>query len=192
MVCASSASEGTRRPRSSKLWRGTPAAGLSTPGRPRLAIVQATRDSVAFAAEENEQPGFCSRAVRRLRLPKHRAPFLTAHFEPAVPGERLAQEAVVLGQHVRVPLAQLAQQARGAFDVSEHKGDGAAREPAHGAYDRGRPISCQPLCDAAVVERHAARRAGRGVRLRLTAEGTKTLRRLRALTRAIEDDSLRR
>ena len=37
---------------------------------------------------------------------------LGAHLEPAVPGERLAQEAVVLGQHVRVPLAQLAQQAR--------------------------------------------------------------------------------
>jgi hypothetical protein len=50
----------------------------------------------------------------------------------------------VLSQHIRIPLAKLAQQARGALDVGEQKRDGAAREPAHGAHDRGRPTPCQP------------------------------------------------
>ena len=52
---------------------------------------------------------------------------LCAHLDAAVVGERLAQDAPVLCERGRVALAQLTQQLRGAFNVSEEEGDGSGR-----------------------------------------------------------------
>jgi len=48
-----------------------------------------------------------------------------------VPREDLAQYATVFGEHVRVSLAELVQQARRAHYVRKKEGDGAAREFPH-------------------------------------------------------------
>jgi hypothetical protein len=46
----------------------------------------------------------------------------------AVPRKRLPQDPPMLGQHVAVAIAELFEQPRGALDVREQEGDGAAVE----------------------------------------------------------------
>ena len=59
---------------------------------------------------------------------------LRVDLDAAVSLERVAQDAAVLGQRVRVALrAELVEKPRRALDVGEEKGDGAARKLAHAA-----------------------------------------------------------
>ena len=57
---------------------------------------------------------------------------LRVDLDAAVPRERVAQDASMLGERLRVlRLAELVQQPRRALDVGEEEGDGAGRELAH-------------------------------------------------------------
>src|SRR5262245_49098345 len=49
----------------------------------------------------------------------------------AAPGERVAEEALMVGEHSVVPIAQASDQLRGALDVREHERHGAAWETGH-------------------------------------------------------------
>jgi hypothetical protein len=70
---------------------------------------------------------------------------LRVHFDPAVPREDLAQCAVVLGEHLRVPLAELIQEACRALDVCEEQSDRAAGKLPHAhMIALGRGISKDP------------------------------------------------
>src|SRR6476469_1500110 len=68
---------------------------------------------------------------------------LGVDLNAAVAGERLAQEAPVLGQCIRVGVAELVQQLRRALDVGEEEGDSAGRERAHLPKHRLREALCQ-------------------------------------------------
>jgi Glucose / Sorbosone dehydrogenase len=70
---------------------------------------------------------------------------LRVHFDPAVPGEHLAQCAAVLGEHLRVPFAELIQKACRALDVREEQSDRAAGKLPHAhMIALGRGISKEP------------------------------------------------
>ena len=63
---------------------------------------------------------------------------LSVHLPAVVGGERLAQDPLVLGEHLSVAsAAELAQEIRGALDIGEEKSDGACRQLAHGRRSYG-------------------------------------------------------
>jgi hypothetical protein len=68
---------------------------------------------------------------------------LGVYLDAAVALEGLTQEPSVLGQRLRVGVAELVQQTRRPFDVGEEKGDGAGREFAHHVKDRAARRLCQ-------------------------------------------------
>jgi hypothetical protein len=77
-------------------------------------------------------------AGRRERIPRPRERdeervALGVDLDPAVPPEGLAERASMLGQRIRVGIAELVQQPRRALDVGKEEGDGAGRELAHQA-----------------------------------------------------------
>ena len=53
---------------------------------------------------------------------------LRVDLDPAVLVDRLADDAMVLGQDVRVIVAELMEQLRRALDVGEEEGDGSGRQ----------------------------------------------------------------
>jgi hypothetical protein len=57
---------------------------------------------------------------------------LGVDFAPAVVRPRLAQEALVVGEHLGVAVAETLRQSGGAFDVGEQKGDGPRWQVRHG------------------------------------------------------------
>src|SRR2546423_13074309 len=65
---------------------------------------------------------------------------LRVDLDAAVTLEGLPQHAAVLGEDVRVSIAQLLQQAWRALDVGEEEGDGAARELAHARMIRQKAL----------------------------------------------------
>jgi len=71
-------------------------------------------DRIAGARERDEE-----------RIP------LRVHLDPAVPQESLTQQAPVLREHLRIPLAELVQKAGRALDVREKQSDGSARKLPH-------------------------------------------------------------
>jgi hypothetical protein len=107
-------------------------ADVALIGHDRLAGVDADPHAYRPAGERGLNVAGGGDRAPRVRERDEKGIALGVHVEPAVPGERLTQHAVVLGQHVRVALAQLAQQERGALDVGKEKRDRAARKPAHG------------------------------------------------------------
>ena len=56
---------------------------------------------------------------------------MSVHLDAAMLLERLAQDAPVIDQRLRIRLAKVIQQPRRALDVGEQEGDGASRELAH-------------------------------------------------------------
>jgi hypothetical protein len=77
---------------------------------------------------------------------------LRVHFDPAVPREDLAQYAAVLGEHLRVPWAELIQKACRALDVREEQSDRAAGKLPHARMIAlGRGISKDPAGSLRVV-----------------------------------------
>jgi len=56
---------------------------------------------------------------------------LSVDLDAAAPLERLAQRPSVIGERIRVGVAQLVEQLRRALDVGEEEGDGARRELTH-------------------------------------------------------------
>jgi len=96
----------------------------NTPACERLLGVSSGTHRVGRARESNKE-----------RVP------LSVHFDPAVVRERLAQHSAMLGDHVRVPLAELVQKARRALDVREEQRDRAGRKIPHPAMisQRRRP-----------------------------------------------------
>jgi hypothetical protein len=69
-----------------------------------------------------------SQRVGRLHERHEERVSLRAYLDTAVTSELLAQHAMVLGQNVRVPIAESLQKPRRAFDVCEQERDGAMRE----------------------------------------------------------------
>src|SRR5204862_3348745 len=61
---------------------------------------------------------------------------LGVDLDPAVLGERSPQSAPVLGQRIRIRVAELVQQAGRPLDVREEEGDGAGGELSHPAIIR--------------------------------------------------------
>ena len=55
-------------------------------------------------------------------------------LERAVLGEGLAEQPVVIGQHLRIAVAERLEQARRALDVGEHQGDGPRRKAGVGRF----------------------------------------------------------
>ena len=89
-----------------------------------------------------------ARAEQRPRQPPRPGPregdekrvSLGVDLVAAVLGEGLAQDALVLREHLAVALAQLLEQPRRPLDVREEEGDGADRQLGHSSRD-GTPIA---------------------------------------------------
>ena len=94
-------------------------------GDDRLARVEPHADADRPVVERRLAVGGGGERVRCARERDEERVALRVHLDAAVPRERLAQDAPVLGQQVRVPVAVLVQQPRRAFDVREEERDGA-------------------------------------------------------------------
>jgi hypothetical protein len=69
---------------------------------------------------------------------------------PAMRGERVAQEALMVREHDWVPVAQLLHELSRAFDVRKEKSDRSTRQVRHGT-DKREPFPREPQASAASV-----------------------------------------
>ena len=82
-------------------------------------------------------------SLARVNATKNASPSVFTSTPPC--REKTSRNAVVLGEHIRVPLAELIQKARRALDVREEQSDRAARKLPHAhMIALGRGISKDP------------------------------------------------